>query len=253
MTTPATTAPTGRAAWTSRGGAITLTGRQGYYAYVAGEPLVGSAGIHAADLDHRAVAWGVVAIQAALNWHAQKTVVVPDGVFGPGTAAQVAAFQKAQHRYPFTDTAHPADPSGAVGKGTAFALFSPVLTAYCEGSGVPAGIAHGVVELESAWDPGAVGSTTPQDEGLAQWRVPMTHDGVAVDEAYAFGLFSSLKLLAQSMEDVYRSVGHWALVVMAHHAPAWAQITAATVGHWDPASPEGKSWAYLNVVLNHVS
>jgi peptidoglycan hydrolase-like protein with peptidoglycan-binding domain len=245
---------TGRGAWpaSGRGGTLALDGTPGgYYLYRAGSAIVGSGGLAAADLDHRAVAYGVKAIQFALRWHG--STVIADARYGPATATAVAAFQKTVSAQPYVDTVHPADPAGVVGKGTAFHLFAPMANAYAQRAGVPVGVAHGIVELESAWDPGAVGGTTPQDLGLAQWRTPLEHDGELVDEAKAFDPFTALRLLAQTQAAFYASLKHWGLTIAAHHAPAWAQELATSAGAWAPDSAQGKSWSYLNVVLNHVS
>lgn len=245
---------TGRGAWPKdgRGGTLNPDGTPGgYYLYRAGSTIVGSGGLAAPDLDHRAAAYGVKGIQFALRWHG--FTVNADAEYGPATASAVAAFQRGQQKYPYVDAVRPADPPGVVGKGTAYHLFAPIASAYCARYAVPPGIAHGIVELESAWDPGAVGFTTPQDLGLAQWRVPLEHDGEFMDEAKAFDVFTSLRLLAQTQAARYASLKHWALAMAAHHAPAWAAQWAKTTGAWTADSPEGKSWSYLNVVLNHVS
>ncbi len=237
---------------TGRGGTLALDGTPGgYYLYRAGSTVVGSGGLAAADLDHRAVAYGVKAIQFALRWHG--STVIADAKFGAATAAAVAAFQRSLPGQPYVDTVHPADPSGVVGKGTAYALFAPMASAYALQFNVPVGVAHGIIELESGWDPGAVGGTTPQDLGLAQWRTPLEHDGVLVDEAGAFNPFTALQLLARTQAAFYASLQHWALTIAAHHAPAWAQELATSTGAWTADSPQGKSWSYLNIVLNHVS
>lgn len=252
--TTAQPAPTGRGAWPTdgRGGTLTVDGKPGgLYLYHAGSTIVGSAGVGAADLDHRAVAFGVKAIQDALRWHGSTLPV--DGQYGPSTAAAVTAFQKAIPAMPFTDTVHPADPAGVVGRGTAFHLFAPLASAYAQQFAVPPGVVHGIIELESGWDPGAVGATTPQDLGLAQWRTPMVHDGETVDEAAAFMPFTALRLLAQTQAAYYASLGHWALTIASHHAPTWAADLATTAAAWAPDSSQARSWSYLNIVLNHTS
>lgn len=254
MTTSTPPPTTGRGAWPKdgRGGTLNPDGTPGgFYLFRAGSPIVGSGGLAATDLDHRAVAYGVKAIQFALRWHG--LTIVADAKYGQATAAAVTTFQQRLPARPYTDPVRPADPPGVVGKGTAYHLFSPIASAYCAGYGVPPGIAHGIVELESAWDPGAVGFSTPQDLGLAQWRTPLEHDGEFMDEAKAFDIYPALRLLAQTQAARFASLHHWALAVAAHHAPAWAAQWATATGAWAPDSPEGKSWAYLNVVLNHVS
>lgn len=249
LATPAT----GRSAWPSngRGGTLTPSGAPGgLYLYRVGSPIVGQAGaVAGADLDHRAVHAGVLAIQDALGWHG--VTIQADGLYGPVTAAAVTSFNTACPAPTHGDPAHPADPPGTVGRGTAYRLFAPIITAYAQAHQVPPGIVHGIVELESGWDPGAVGYSTPQDLGLAQWRTPMEHDGVMVDEAVAFNPFMALALLAQSQATFYASLKHWALTVAAHHAPAWAADLATTAAGWTADSPQGKSWVYLNFVLNH--
>lgn len=250
---------TGRGAWpkTGRGGTLTLDGKPGpYYAYHQGAPIVGSGGTGAPDLDRRAVAYGVRSIQAALNWHAGKTVVPVDGLYGPATAAAIAStMARLVVKMPFIDHIHPPEPAGVVGQGAAYHLFAPIVDAYAQDAGalpgVPRGVAHGVVELESAWDPGAVGYSTPQDLGLAQWRTPLEHAGVMVDEAFAFDIFKALKLLVTTLAAAYASYGLWELAVAHHHAPAWADDLAATMKAWPAGSPLGRSRDYINYVLNH--
>jgi soluble lytic murein transglycosylase-like protein len=256
-TTPPTTptpptptpAPTGRAAWPAggRGGTLALDGSPGpYYLFKAGAPVVGSAA--SSTLDARAVHYGVRAIQAALGWWGHKIPV--DGLFGASTAQAVTAFQKSVPTRPYPDTVRPLEPAGVVGRWTAYHLFSGMLDAYAQRYSVPAGPLRGVVELESAWDPGAVGGTTPQDLGLAQWRVTVPHNGVTFTEAEVFDPFFALDHLAASFRtnhDADDFAHQWVYVIAAHHAPTWARQWA-TAG----TAPNTNIVDYVNFVLGHV-
>lgn len=120
----------------------------GYVAYkllAAGAPL---------DINYYAVHLGVRAIQREIG----ATV---DGLFGPATGARLATWQ--------TEKRLPSD--GVFGEVTAKAMFGPIANAVAKAtsntSQLP-GMVTGHVTVESGWDPGAVGRTTPHDLGLGQ-------------------------------------------------------------------------------------
>jgi hypothetical protein len=248
---------TGRGAWTERGGTATIGKVHGYYAFTPPH-LVGLAGTTPDPTqDDYAVMRGVRQIQQALNWW-RKTqpsigAVPEDGVYGQVTASAVAAFQKLWPRSPAGQQKYPADPSGAVGRATARLLFSEIAAAYARPLGVPEGWTAGIMELEALYDPGAVGGTTPQDMGLAQWRTNLQHGDTFIDMAYATDVFTALRFLAATLQQHQADTGHWLLAVAAHHAPAWEPELAALFTHLDPGSGAAKLWRYLAVVANHVS
>jgi len=241
--------PTGRAAWpaSGRGGTLSPDGSPGpYYLYKAGVPVVGSA--DQSNLDGRAVHYGVRAIQLALGWWGHPVTV--DGRYGATTAQAVAAFQKSVPTRPYPDTVRPLDASGTVGRWTAYRLFSGMLDAYAQRYKVPAGPLRGIVELESAWDPGAVGGTTPQDLGLAQWRVTVPHNGVTFTEAEVFDPFFALDHLASSFRanhDAADFAHQWVYVIAAHHAPTWARQWASA-----GTPPNTNIVDYVNYILGHI-
>jgi hypothetical protein len=165
MTTPPA-GPRGRSAWPKAGGGGTLewdgrtVGR--YYCLAApGMPVVGSGGWKSKDGNERAVHGAVLAIQRAAT---RRGYAVPrSGVYDTATRSAVRRFRR-EVMGETTDT------WGGVGPSTAKALLMPDLRRICKDNGLTTQwtVVCGVVQNESAWDPGAVGYVKPVDIGLAQ-------------------------------------------------------------------------------------
>jgi hypothetical protein len=163
MSTVLPTGPRGRGAWPTAGTGGTLDwdgktpGR--YYALAAsGMPLVGSGGWKSRSGDERAVHGAVLAIQRALNRRIKARLEVT-GRFDTATSRAASAFR----------TSIGEDSWGGVGPHTARELFLPDLKTMCTQRGISQWeVVCGIVQNESAWDPGAVGYVKPVDIGLAQ-------------------------------------------------------------------------------------
>jgi hypothetical protein len=155
--------PRGRAAWPKAGGGGTLEwngktpGR--YYCLAApGMPLVGSGGWKSKDGNERAVHGAVLAIQRALRRRLDIDLQIT-GVFDRPTAQAASQFRHGIGQ----------DSWGGIGPFTAKSLWLPELQALCHERGIDQWeVVCGVVQNESAWDPGAVGYIKPVDIGLAQ-------------------------------------------------------------------------------------
>jgi hypothetical protein len=157
--------PRGRSAWskTGVGGTLEWDGRTPgrYYCLAAsGMPLVGSGGWKSKDVNERAVHGGVLAIQRALTRRGYP--VDATGTFDVDTRNATRKFR--QEEMGETDT------WGGVGPSTAKALLLIDLKRACSKKGMRKNwpVVCGVVQNESAWDPGAVGYVKPVDIGLAQ-------------------------------------------------------------------------------------
>lgn len=157
------TGPHGRGAWPAAGTGGTLTwdgiapGK--YYALaVPGLTLVGTGGWRSRSGDERAVHGAVRAIQQGLNRRIKAELHV-NGLFDRPTRDAASRFRLSVGL----------DAWGGVGPSTAKALFLPDLKAQCARRGIEQWeVVCGVVQNESAWDPGAVGFVKPVDIGLAQ-------------------------------------------------------------------------------------
>lgn len=181
------TPDTGRGAWpgNGRGGTLSSTGhsRGGFYALSDGSlPLVGLAGARAAraggqvGLDEYAVWRAVVALQSTLNGATKGVDLDVDGVLGQATAAALASWQKA----------HALTDDGVLGPKSARVLFTPAIvkasasTSWRDRAQVTR-LVTGHVTIESGFDPGAVGVSTPEDVGLGQVNGP-AHPGLSFDD-----------------------------------------------------------------------
>lgn len=171
MTVPSVT--TGRGAWTATG----KSNGSRYYTFIVGKPLDG--GQPTRDVNYQAVNFAVKAIQSRVNSYGYSPALIVDGVYGKGTAAGVKWMQS-------TKLGTGAD--GVVGPTTARAMFKDYLLWFGGSHSVPASHLHGFVMLESGYDPGAVGVTTPSDRGLNQINEnahPNITDEMAFDPVYS--------------------------------------------------------------------
>lgn len=152
----------GRGAWPNSGQGGTLNvdgdGPGPYYRLTAygGPPYVGEAAAldPDADLDARAVRYGVISLQRRLQVLVDPSLRIT-GRFNPRTADAVVMWQRT--RPDLTDW-------GGVGPQTAKSLFMRRLRTLCAHDTVVCGF----ISSESAWDPGAVGRVDSRDLGLGQ-------------------------------------------------------------------------------------
>lgn len=145
----------GRGAWprSGAGGTLQSAGVPGPY-YMIG---VGSWGTDARDINHRATAYAVIAIQRRVKHLMNVPSLAVDGSYGPDTADAVSDFQRRHTDEGLTVW-------GGVGLDTARFLFRNRLARVCDHDAIVCGF----VTNESAWDPGAVGFVDDQDLGLSQ-------------------------------------------------------------------------------------
>lgn len=131
---------TGRGAWAKRG--IDFAGV--YALNKEGETRIGLAAEK--SLDHWAVAVGALDIQNELK-KAGFDPGTPDGIVGPNTEKAIKAFQKA----------HKLTEDGRFGRMSARALYTPIIDAEEAAHKIPGHYLRGIINGESALDPGAVG------------------------------------------------------------------------------------------------
>lgn len=120
--------------------------------------LVGSGGWKSENGNERAVHGAVLAIQRALNRRGQYGITAT-GKYDEATFDACVKFQKEMGLTYW----------GGVDQPTSKALLMPDLKSRCRTLRFKEWrVACGLVTVESAWDPGAVGSARPGDIGLAQ-------------------------------------------------------------------------------------
>jgi len=191
--------PRGRSAWpkTGVGGTLEWDGKTPgrYYCLAApGMPLVGSGGWKSKDPNERAVHGAVLAIQRALNRRLRDKLEIT-GVFDSSTAQAASQFRRAIGQ----------DGWGGIGPFTAKSLWLPELQAQCHRRGIEQWhVVCGVIQNESAWDPGAVGYVKPVDIGLAQINGdahPDMTERERLSPTFAFGFVISYLLNAMRALD----------------------------------------------------
>ena len=157
----------GRGAWTKIGKGNTSR----YYTIYDG--------IRVEDVNSQAVNLGVKAIQNWVNALGYAPKLELSGIFGPKTQAGV---KWAQVQYGFTG----ASVDGVVGPATSKKFWSIPAYWFAAVHKVPVQDLWGFVSLESAFDAGAVGYTTPSDRGLFQINL-VAHPTITVDQAFDVG------------------------------------------------------------------
>ena len=156
----------GRGAWTSVG----KDNGSSSYVYLLAEPDDGSTPTK--GINYQAVNLGVLAIQNRINVLGYTPALVADGDLGPASDKAIQWFQ--------SKNALVVD--GDCGPNTARALWHPFV-GYLESMYAIRG--HhlwGIVSHESLLDPGAVGASTPEDRGLAQWNT--SNSGLTIQQAH---------------------------------------------------------------------
>lgn len=245
MTVPAVT--TGRGAWKPVG----KDNGSRYYSFVEGTPIDGDQPIR--DANYQAVHLGVKAIQRRINsYGGYSPAVVEDGTFGPETASAVKWLQKRLG----------VGADGVVGPTTARAMFKDLLLWYGGIYHVPASQLHGFVMLESGYDVGALGMSSPADRGLNQIN-ENAHPDVTDDEA--FDPFFSINYTAKRFGEARarysgKSVDLKTKCAIAQHnvpvaAEVWYRDGVPPLG---PFTYNGKQWdgypnieKYVDYVLGH--
>lgn len=160
----------GRGGWSRIGMPANGTG---YYQLLAPEQV----GAHPEiDSSHQAVTFGVRALQKRINGLGYTPALDPAGVFDDKTNAALIWAQK--------KLGVAAD--GQCGPKTSVAMFWPLVK---EIAGPIAHTVGGIAAHESAYDPGAVGFSTPDDHGLVQINAPANPQvtlAQAFDPRFAF-------------------------------------------------------------------
>lgn len=171
----------GRGAWPSSGtgGTYSSDGSKPGRFYRApakkGDPMIGLLAFRAVrdgtpcSLDHYATYRAVMALQEAFG-------LTPDGLWGPITDTKVKDWQAKRGL----------KPDGVFGPKSARQLFQPLCAAFAQEvdrqhAGDIAQMVAGHVNLESMWDPAAIGVLTPQDVGLGQIN-GLAHPSVSLDQ-----------------------------------------------------------------------
>jgi peptidoglycan hydrolase-like protein with peptidoglycan-binding domain len=208
MTTPVPMVTVGRSAWT-------LIGKDNgsvRYAYFVDRPKDGFNPFK--NVNYLAVHLGIKAIQTRTNQllpNANPLAV--DGHFGPATSTRVKMAQKALGLLE----------DGQVGSLTARAFWKGSITYYANWYKFEPKYLWGQVALESSFDVGAVGWSTPGDRGLSQINLP-SHPEISASQAHDpdFCLPYSAKRFADALYK-YRS------------NPS-RQVNAAILQHNNPVS-----------------
>lgn len=229
MAVPSVT--TGRGAWT----AVGKDNKSRYYEYLLRLPLDGdSAG---RNVNYEAVNYGVRAIQSRINSYGYSPALIVDGQLGSRTGAGIMWIQK---KLGLT-----AD--GQAGPATCKALWRDLILWYAGINGVPASHLHGFMALESTFDPGAVGYTTPSDRGLSQINL-VAHPNVTVQQAFDphFSINYTADRLATAREK-YKGKTVDLMIkcsIAQHNSPV-----AANTWYQTGSPPNEKIEAYVKLVL----
>ena len=184
------------------------------------------------DQSHRAVNYGVQAIQRYINQlyalvgHAP---ILANGIFGPSTKDGVVV---AQYLSRITI-------DGVFGPQTATAFFWPTLKRYAPDP-ASATIMGGICHLESGFDPGAVGFEIPQDLGLAQINLP---SNPTVKEPDAFAPTFALHYLVNRVKNALAAFTNQDAAIVSYNNPSWAEQWEQT-GH----APTPAAQTYVNLV-----
>lgn len=226
----------GRGAWTATG----KDNGSRYYTFIEGKPLDGSSPTK--DTNYQAVHLAVKAIQTRVNGYGYSPALVVDGKFGKSSADGV---KWVQAKLGFSA----AGQDGVVGPTTCKALFKDLLIWFGGVHHAPASQLHGFVMLESGYDPGAVGVTTPSDRGLNQINEnahPDITDEQAFDPAFAIN-YTAKRLSDARIAFSGKSVDLKNKCAIAqHNSPLWAK-------QWYAAGspPNDQIKKYVDLVLGH--
>lgn len=158
--------------------------------------------------------FAVKAIQVELRYFGYKGTRT-DGVFDLSTDKDVRSFQNSKGLV--------AD--GIVGPNTAKALFGHRIMVEQDNFNIPRDYLFGLIDLESAFDPGAVGANG-YDSGLVQINLdPVNGHGNEITQAQAFDPAFAVHYTAQRISDAYDAFATklddliWKLAVAQHNSP----------------------------------
>lgn len=220
---------TGRGAWTNVG----MPTSSMYYELlkptnVGSQPQLDDA--------HRAVMYGVKAIQTRINELGAVPKLVTDGWFGPVTGAAALWVQK--------KVGVVAD--GQIGPHTTVAMFWPVIKAI---AGLNAHTVGGICAHESGFDPGAVGELDADDIGLVQINGPAN---VGFSEARRFDYAIAFKYASDRIKSAlstYQSKP-WGLQasICSYASPLWGEQWFTT-----GKAPNVAMQNYVNFVMGWVA
>ena len=196
--TVAKTPKFGRGAWTKSGIGFSAL----YMLAPDGEKRIGT--VAQLGLAHWAVAAGALGIQRELKALGLYAGAL-DGIFGPATKAAVEAFQKSKGLIV----------DGEFGRASAKALFTPLIDAAEAAENIPSHFLRGMINSESALDPGAVGyyiyygaslSYRGVDRGPGQINSKAQSQVSWVD---AFNFKFAAKWTAERLRKTYDSLESW--------------------------------------------
>lgn len=212
---------TGRGAWTKVG----FPAGSGPY-YTLAQPInIGSQ--PNLDQAHRAVTYGVKAIQTRLNELRYTPALTVDGWLGPLTATAIVW---AQHQLNVT-----AD--GQAGPHTLQAMLWPVIQ---QVAGTNAHTVGGIASHESGFDPGAVGELDDHDIGLVQINGPANP---TLTEAQRFDYHVAFKYCADRIAAALNTYHNIDYAIASYANPSWAQTWSKT-----GTAPNQDVVAYVNYV-----
>lgn len=223
----------GRGAWSATG----KDNGSRYYSYVAGRPIDGAQPFR--DVNYQAVNLGVKAIQARINAYGYSPGLIVNGEYGSMTAAGVKWLQ-----YKLG-----VGIDGVVGPTTARAMFKDLLIWFGGVHHVPASQLHGFVMLESGYDPGAVGVTTPSDRGLNQINENAHPD---ITDDMAFDPVFSIDYTAKRLSDARIQFSGKTVELKNYCAIAQHNSPLAARQWYEAGSPPNEKIAkYVELVLGH--
>ena len=207
-------------------GAFTRIGKDNgsrYYEYILGKPLDGSSKDR--DVNYLGVNLGVKAIQRRINSYGYSPILTEDGKLGAKTKSAIAWIQKKLSPGLAARNKPGLSSDGTAGPYTCRELWRDLITWYAAVHGVPPEHLWGMMAVESAFDPGAVGYTTPTDRGLTQINLS-AHPNITVDQAYDpwFAIDYTAGRLANARRN-FSGKGQALQTLCSiaqHNAPAWA-------------------------------
>ena len=178
-----------------------------------------------------AVNYGVKAIQERINELGYTPHLVVDGWFGALTNSGLIWAQK--------KVGVGAD--GQCGPHTATAFFWPIIKARATFTTINLSqVVGGIINHESAFDPGAVGYVDYNDIGLAQINLP-SNQTITMADAFEYHL--AIQYVATRMKNAYAAFSNHDAAIVSYNSPLWAQQWQAT-----GKAPTTAAQAYVDAV-----